>query len=342
MSEATAAALTPTNGNPPAELPAKASSFFDKSSWELIQRVAQAFSQSTLVPAQYQKNIANCIIALDMAQRLGASALQVMQNLYLVHNQPSWAAKFLIATFNQCGRFSSIRYEWQGTEGKDDWGCRAWAVEKRNGEKIVGPLITIALAKKEGWESKQGSKWKTIPELMLMYRAAAWLVKTYAPEISMGLSTVEEMEDIELERDPGGGFSAKVADATADKQADLRERYGKTLRTEDVPDADDKGNNEGEGQGETEEAESLAITEAVDRVNTLIQTANADLYKGAGLDLLKKVNDGVDNLEGLGVEQLTAIEKRFEEALESALRAKAEKKPKPASGKKSQGDLAMD
>jgi hypothetical protein len=118
-----------------------------------------------------------------------------MQNLYVVHGRPGWSAKFLVATFNQCGRFSAVRYEWAGERGKDDWGCRAWATEKATGEKIEGPLITIALAKSEGWYGKSGSKWQTIPELMLMYRAAAWMINTHAPEISMGLNTAEEMHD---------------------------------------------------------------------------------------------------------------------------------------------------
>lgn len=176
--------------------PVVAASFTDSAGWALIQRVANALAQSTLVPQQFQANIPNCIIALEMAQRIGASPLMVCQNLYVVHGRPGWSAKFLIASFNQCGRFSAIRYEWVGTRGKDDWGCRAWATEKATGEKIVGPLITIDLAKKEGWYEKSGSKWKTIPELMLQYRAAAWMVNTHAPEISMGLNTAEEIGDV--------------------------------------------------------------------------------------------------------------------------------------------------
>jgi hypothetical protein len=94
---------------------------------------------------------------------------------------------------------------------------------------------------------------------------------------------------------------------------------------------------------ESAKKEEPSTNEVLDRIKVLIQTANADLYKGAGLDTLKKVNDGVDNLKGLALVQLTALEKRFEEELEAALRAKSAKKsPKPGTGKKGQGDLAMD
>jgi hypothetical protein len=180
---------------PEARLPVVRAGFSDLQGFELAQRAAKALAASTLVPQQFQGHLPNCLIALEMAQRIGASALLVMQNLYVVHGRPAWSAKFLIATFNQCGRFSSIRYEWSGERGKDSWGCRAWATEKATGEKIEGPTITIALAKAEGWVEKNGSKWKTIPELMLTYRAAAWFVNTYAPEISMGLNTADEMGD---------------------------------------------------------------------------------------------------------------------------------------------------
>src|SRR5574343_273009 len=141
----------------------------DSQSFELAQRVAKCFAMSTLVPKDYQNNLPNCVIALNMASRMGADPLMVIQNLHIVHGRPGWSAQFLIATFNKCGRFSAIRYEFTGQEGKDTWGCRAWATEKETGEKIVGPDISIALAKAEGWEGKSGSKWKTLPQLMLMY-----------------------------------------------------------------------------------------------------------------------------------------------------------------------------
>ena len=196
MNESTTMAqLKRDTSAPESNMPAVKVGFDNLQGFSLMQRVANALSQSTLVPQQFQGNIPNCLIGLEMAQRIGASPLMIMQNLFVVHGRPGWSAKFLIASFNQCGRFSAVRYEWSGTRGKDDWGCRAYATEKATDEKIQGPLITIDLAKKEGWHDKNGSKWKTIPELMLMYRAAAWMINSHAPEISMGLNTAEELGD---------------------------------------------------------------------------------------------------------------------------------------------------
>ena len=191
-------------------LPNVRAGFNDSHGFELLQRAANALAASSLVPTQFQGNMPNCLIALEMAQRIGASPLMVAQNLYLVHGRPAWSAKFLIATFNQCGRFSALRYEWQGTPGSDEWGCRAWAIERENQQKIQGALITIGLAKKEGWYQKAGSKWQTIPEQMLMYRSAAWLVNTHAPEISMGLNTADELGDVfDAVPGPDGAFTVE-------------------------------------------------------------------------------------------------------------------------------------
>lgn len=180
---------------PRASMPVRAG-FFDLDGFELLQRVAKAFASSSLVPQQYQNNVANCMIALNLASRLKADELMVMQNLYVVHGRPGWSAKFLIATFNHCGRFAAVKYEFFGEKGTDSYGCRASSTEISSGDKIVGPDITIQLAKDEGWYGKSGSKWKTIPQLMLMYRSAAWMINTAAPEISMGLPTAEELHDI--------------------------------------------------------------------------------------------------------------------------------------------------
>lgn len=163
----------------------------------LLQRMANMFVGSTLVPEQFrgEKNFGNCVIALNMAQRLGADPLMVMQNLYVVYGTPSWSSKFMIAMFNQCGRYESIRYEETGTKGTDTQGIIAWAKEKSTGEILKGPEITIKTAKDEGWFAKSGSKWKTMPDQMLRYRAAAWFIRTTAPELSMGLQTIDEVTE---------------------------------------------------------------------------------------------------------------------------------------------------
>jgi hypothetical protein len=160
--------------------------------------MATALSQSTMVPTAYRGNIPNCMIALELTNRLGASVFSVMQNLDVIHGTPSFRAKFLIGTVNASKRFTPLRFKWFGKVGAMEWGCRAVATDvgSTDGEPLEGPLVTMQMAQKEGWSTKAGSKWLTMPELMLMYRAAAFWTRVYCPEMSLGLGTTEETEDV--------------------------------------------------------------------------------------------------------------------------------------------------
>lgn len=186
--------------------------------FETMQRMAKMYTTSTIVPDIYKDNVGNCVIALDMAMRMKANPLMVMQNLYVVHGNPSFSSKFLIATINASGRFSPLRYEFKGTEGTDGYGCRCVAYEaydKEHKEPLYGDWVTLGMATKEGWATKTGSKWRTMPNQMLRYRAAAFWQRVYCPEISMGLMTKEEIEDAEVVpyEDVSDDLSAIAAEA---------------------------------------------------------------------------------------------------------------------------------
>lgn len=168
-------------------------SFGNKEAFDHIQRVATMFSKSDMVPKRYINNIGNCVIALEMANRMNANILMVMQNLDVIQGKPGWSSVFLIATLNASGKFSPLRYEEDEINGGR---TRAWAIDKANNEKVFGAWVSMEMAKLEGWIDKTGSKWKTMPEVMRRYRAASFFTKQFAPEVSMGLQTIEEIIDI--------------------------------------------------------------------------------------------------------------------------------------------------
>ncbi len=197
----------------------------------LEQRRMKPYAESDLVPVQYRGRIGNCMIAAEMAKRIGANTLSVMQNLHIVHGNPAWSAKFAIASFNTCGRFSAIKYRFDGAG--DEYGCTAYATERATGEIVESPKITWKLVKAEGWLNKAGSKWKTMPDLMFRYRSAAYLVATTAPELLNGLRTVEEYEDaapvatgaaqnsVPAASAPSRGLAARLAEAEALESANV-------------------------------------------------------------------------------------------------------------------------
>lgn len=169
--------------------------FASAGAFELAQRMAKALASSDLVPPQYRNNVSNTLLALEIAQRIGASPLMVMQNLNIIHGKPSWSSQFIIAAINSCGRFSPLRFRVEG-EGEARV-VTAYALEKGTGEVLDGPPVSIAMAKAEGWMAKTGSKWATMPDLMLRYRAAAFFGRLYAPDVLMGVYTADEIVEID-------------------------------------------------------------------------------------------------------------------------------------------------
>lgn len=206
--------------------------FFDPAQFETMQRVCKMFANSELVPEMYKisntnppdKAIANCMIAIEISSRIGASPLMVMQNMIIIYGKPSWSSKFLIATVNSCGRFDPLQYkftdlgeitnvkyteyEWDNSAKKKlpkektikgpihNIQCVAYTKKKGGSEVLESIPVTIEMAIQEGWYSKNGSKWKTMERLMLTYRAASFWTSAYAPELSMGIKTTEEAVDI--------------------------------------------------------------------------------------------------------------------------------------------------
>lgn len=203
--------------------------------FEIIQRKAKALTSSTIVPDTYRNNFGNCVIAIEMAERMGTPPLMVMQNLYIVHGNPAWSSKYLIGSINASKRFSPLRYEFKGEEGTPQYGCRCYAYEasdKERKEPLYGDWITMDMANKEGWTKKSGSKWLTMPNQMLRYRAAAFWQRVYCPEISMGLLTAEEAEDIAVDT-----TSAQAEEARR-KAMEMRQRAEEAMARQNVSKAD--------------------------------------------------------------------------------------------------------
>lgn len=167
----------------------------------MATQMAKALAESTIVPQTYQKNWSNCLIAIEQAQRLKVSPMMVMQNLYVIQGRPSWSSSFLIAAINNSKKFDT---ELQFEETKDKEGkpysCLAYALKQ--GRRVEGMEITMDMAKAEGWLAKNGSKWKTMPQLMLRYRAASFFARLNCPEITLGLYTKDEILDGDFKEYP--------------------------------------------------------------------------------------------------------------------------------------------
>lgn len=172
-----------------------------KSMWNDKDLLSQAFncatylSKSALVPETYQNRPENCLIAVDLSNRSGMSPLTIMQNLYVVKGKPAWSGSFAIALVNASRRFARpLKPIFFGEQGTMNWGCYMTTLDLL-GNVVEGTKITMQMAKDEGWIDKSGSKWKTMPEQMLMYRAGAFFARVHCPDVLYGIQMVDEVKD---------------------------------------------------------------------------------------------------------------------------------------------------
>lgn len=168
---------------------------FNGVSFDSLVRASTIFSKAKIIPTTYQDKPADCFIALEMAQRMNVAPMMVMQNLYMVNGRPAWSSQFIISQINTCGKFTPLQFEIGGKD--DDRYCIAYATFKATGERCESIKVTIKMAKDEGWYGKNGSKWKTMPDLMLRYRAASFFGKFYCPEKLMGIASQEEIVELD-------------------------------------------------------------------------------------------------------------------------------------------------
>lgn len=171
-----------------------------------LYRLAAAYSKSRIVPEHYQSKYKpsgeliqdatpDCFIACQMALRLGIDPLAYMQASYIVHGKPGIEAKLATALLNTSGKIKGrLRYKFEREKGKAV-ACTATALDAETGDE-VSATVTWEMAVAEGWTTKTGSKWKTMPDVMFQYRAATILIRLYYSEVLMGIATVEELDDL--------------------------------------------------------------------------------------------------------------------------------------------------
>ena len=182
--------------------------FEDPSRFGEQMQIAEALSQTQFIPQAFRGKAADCLVALDLACRFQLQPLAIFPELYVIDNRASFSSKFLIALVNRSGRFSRIQWE-EGIDGEHEtvgkiktpnYYAKAYFTEKATGERFESPVVDIALADKNGWLQKSGSKWKTLPEVMCRYRSASILIKSVCPEIIAGLEFAEDVQDAQAER----------------------------------------------------------------------------------------------------------------------------------------------
>lgn len=168
--------------------------YSDVSLYNNALKMAEGLAKSDLVPENYKGKPESCLIAIDVARQIGSrSPLFVMQNLFVVKGKPSWSGQYCDAIVR--ANFKNVKVDLTG-EG-DNRGCKVSAYDE-NDNFCEGTRITIQMAKQEGWFSKTGSKWQTMPDLMLQYRAFAFFARVHCPDKLLGIH--DEFENVDISK----------------------------------------------------------------------------------------------------------------------------------------------
>ena len=100
------------------------------------------------------------------------------------------------------------------------------------------------MAKQEGWFSKTGSKWQTMPDQMLIYRAYSFFARAYCPDKLLGIHDEFENLDItKIEQKAENPFIKEEADIL-----DIKKEFDKMDVIELLPE-------------KTEEVEGILVCE---------------------------------------------------------------------------------
>lgn len=335
--------------------------------FELAQRIAKMLAASTMVPEVYRdtlkikdgkdqngnwlyrsepnpNGLANCVIALNMANRMGADPLMIMQNLYIVEGRPAWSSQFVIGAINTSGKYSPLRFEMEDrgeievTYTTKDWKwnerarkslpeekvhtiklrnivCKAWAIEAGTGERLESAEISMEMAVKEGWYQKNGSKWQTMPEQMLRYRAASFFGRIYAPEVLMGIRTQEEELESIIDVTPE---PVNTAPQTVDS---IKQNVVKEVATDAPAEEKPKRSRQTQTKTFTQEVEASVedIPPAQQAENVQNQTSN-DVGDGVlSVDELKRLQQEAEALvEQKKQPSSTEMKKEYAKALNTA------------------------
>ena len=163
--------------------------FANPAAFEHAQRVAKVFASSNMIPQHLRGNFSDCLIAYQIARRLGEEPLTVFQNIYVVGGRPGWRTEYIIARANRLGVFKK-RITWKASGSGDSLVVTATATLADG--NVVEIACDMQMAKAEGWT--KNPKYQSMPEHMLRWRSAAMLIRLHVPEVMGGMPISDEIE----------------------------------------------------------------------------------------------------------------------------------------------------
>lgn len=160
-----------------------------------IESFCKAITTSNLIPKHYQNNPSAIMVAVYRAQDFNVSPFTFMENTYMLNGKLGMTTSFMIALLNNSNKIvGNIEFENHGTKGTMNFGVTARVVNKQH--QTLQVHVDMVKAHADNWT--RNAKYKSMPDLMLRYRSASELIRTYFPEILQGFYSIEELETFDV------------------------------------------------------------------------------------------------------------------------------------------------
>lgn len=160
------------------------------------KEIAKALSCSDLIPDHFRGKPANVLLALEFAARNDIAPFAAMQSMYVVHGKVGMTAAMAISLARKHNVWKSLKYVVSGY----DESLTVTAIATLHDGDTVETTVSYLMAYRAGWT--KNAVYKSIPEQMLKYRAATFLIRSNFPEVLFGMQTVEELRDVEASKLP--------------------------------------------------------------------------------------------------------------------------------------------
>lgn len=223
----------------------------DVDAFNHMWRVGKMLALSPLFPEHLRKGgsdtaAANGVLVMNMAVRLNEDPLTVAQNIYFVGGKPGWAASYMISKANQHSVFKNP-IDWDISGAGESLSVTAFAELSQTGKRVA-VTCDMKMAKAEGWT--KNAKYQSMPDQMLRYRSATFLIRLYCPEVMVGVPSAIEHE-------------LGMRDVTPDYQPSREVEHTITVQAEEADTAPEQSEpaQETEQRKEPEKAKEIAPVE---------------------------------------------------------------------------------
>lgn len=201
-----------------------------KRAWDLTpashgeaMEMAKIISESDFAPKDYRGKPANVLIAVQMGLDVGLKPMQAIQSIAIINGKPAVYGDAALALAMASGLVEQFR--------ESEEGGTATCVVKRKGLDPVTHTFGLDDAKTAGLLGKAGP-WTNYPKRMRQMRARGYALRDAFPDVLMGLSIAEEVQDI-------GTAPVLVTDAALVKELtpEQEERIGKAFEALNLSEA---------------------------------------------------------------------------------------------------------